>query len=390
MTLYYYYLFNYFTYTLVYFHKKIIIVIIIYTKRSKNLWLKKLKKFIPTHFQALSNGLNMSSDHCIGHIVEIKNVYAGISLLKLLHPHTQKLTKLSIGIPEDSNEAYADFPAFYPLLKTLKVNTSFSRSYLNTSDMIEVKVSFSISFVSLLEYLPFMRSLKTLYIELSMISELSDADLMQLRKCHTLQHLEIKREASTVIHTGFSKCYIPPFAISSKLESLSISCFALTSDPFKRKNNSLKTLKLCSCDISDDACVALVHFLQSPHCVLETFELYDPHHLQYGIPDKLLEGIGSSHTLRRCVLDRCSGSIVRHLVAGMKKSKSQSCLEELTVICSSCSEYDYEYFNKLIRVVNKRNTITLLNLNYFFEEFVRNHDIRSSLTVHTNCSYTSL
>ena len=36
--------------------------------------------------------------------------------------------------------------------------------------------------------------------------------------------------------------------------------------------------------------------------------------------------------------DHCSGSIVRHLVAGMKKSKSQSCLEELTVICSSCSD----------------------------------------------------
>ena len=246
------------------------------------------------HFQALSNGLNMSSDHCIGHIVEIKNVYDGISSLKLLHPHTQKLTKLSIGIPEDSNEAYTDFPAFYPLLKTLKVNTSFSRSYLNTS---EVKLIFSISFVSLLEYLPLMRSLKTLYIELSMISELSDADLMQLRKCHTLQHLEITREASSVRYTGFSKCYIPPFAISSKLKSLSISCFALTSDPFKRKNNSLKTLKLCSCDISDDACVALVHFLQSPDCVLETFELYDRHHLQYGIPDKLSEGIGSSRTL---------------------------------------------------------------------------------------------
>ena len=111
--------------------------------------------------------------------------------------------------------------------------------------------------------------------------------------------------------------------------------------------------------------------------------------MQYGIPDKLSEGIGSSRTLKRCVLDRCSGSIVKHLVAGMKKSKSRSRLEELTVICSSyCPEYDYEYFNELIRVVNEYNTISLLNLNDFFEELVRD-DIRSSLTIHTNCSYTS-
>ena len=83
----------------------------------------------------------MSSDQCIGHIVVMKNVYAGISLLKLLHLHTQKLTELSIGIPEDSDEAYIDFPVFYPLLKTLKMKTNFSQSYLKTS---EVKISFSI------------------------------------------------------------------------------------------------------------------------------------------------------------------------------------------------------------------------------------------------------
>ena len=80
---------------------------------------------------------------------------------------------------------------------------------------------------------------------------------------------------------------------------------------------------------------------------------------------------------------------MRHLVAGMKKSESQSCLEELTVICSSCSEYDYEYFNELIRVANEHNTISLLKLDNFFEEFIQNHNIRSSLTIHTNCSYTS-
>ena len=258
---------------------------------SNRLWLLDNEKFSASihtfqeHFQAFSYGLNMSSDQCIGHIVVMKNVYDGISSLKLLHPHTQKLTQLSIGIPEDSDKAYTDFPLFYPLLKVLEVKPSFSGSYLKTS---EVNTSFSISFVSVLENLPFMWSLKMLCIELPMISEVADANLKQLRKCHTLQRLEIKREASTVRYTGRSKgCHIPPFAISSQLESLCVSCFALTSDPFTQEVISLKALKLCSCEIPDNACVVLICFLQSPHCVLETFELYDPHHLQYGIPDMI-------------------------------------------------------------------------------------------------------
>ena len=102
-----------------------------------------------------------------------------------------------------------------------------------------------------------------LCIELSMIFEVSDADLKQLRNCHTLQQLEITCERSYSI---------PPFAISFKLESLSISCFNLTSDPFAQKKNSLKTLKLCSCGIPDDACDSLVCFLQSNHCVLNITE----------------------------------------------------------------------------------------------------------------------
>ena len=362
---------------------------------SNRLWLHDNENFNARmhtnqeHFQALSKGLNMSSDQCNGHIVVLKNVYAGISLLKLLHPHTQKLTELSIGIPEDSDEAYTDFPVFYPLLKTLKMKTGFSQSYLKTS---EVKISFSISFVSLLSILPSMSSLKMLCIELSMISEVSDTELKQLRNCHTLQHLEICCEASAVGYTGRSKgCRIPPFAISSKLESLSISCFALTSDPFAQKEISLKTLKLCSCEIPDVACTALVHFLQSPHCVLETFELSDPHRLQYGIPVKLLKEIGSNRTLKSCVLDCFRGSIVQHFVTGIKKNESPSHLEKLTVLCSGCCpEYDYEYYNELIRVANKHTAITKLKLNHDFKEFVRKHNIRDSLTIDTDCTCTYL
>ena len=352
---------------------------------SNRSWLLNTTKsdFKDEHFEALSKGLNMSSDQCssIGHIMVMEVMAEQIPLLHMLHPHTQKLTELSIGIPEDSDEVCTDFPVFYPLLKTLKVTTG----------------NFSKSFISLLENLPSMRSLKMLCIELLMISEVADAALKQLRKCRTLQHLEIKREASAVIYTGRSNsCCIPSFVISSKLESLSISCFALTSDPFTQKVISLKTLKLCSCEIPDVACIALICFLQSRHCVLETIEIFDPH-VQNSIPDELSEGIGSSRTLKHCVLDRCGssrkdrhGSIVRHLVAGMKKSKSHSCLEELTVICSSyCPEYDSKDFDELIRVANEHNTISLLKLDNYFEEFVQNHDIRSNLTIHTNCSYTS-
>ena len=153
----------------------------------------------------------------------------------------------------------------------------------------------------------------------------------------------------------------------------------------------MKTLKLCSCEIPDVACTALVHFLQSPHCVLETFELSDPHRLQYGIPVKLLKEIGSNRTLKSCVLDCFRGSIVQHFVTGIKKNESPSHLEKLTVLCSGCCpEYDYEYYNELIRVANKHTAITKLKLNHDFKEFVRKHNIRDSLTIDTDCTCTYL
>ena len=54
--------------------------------------------------------------------------------------------------------------------------------------------------------------------------------------------------------------------------------------------------------IPDDACTALVDLLQS----LETFELSHLHRLQCStdnIPKELWKGIGSSCTLKSCVLD---------------------------------------------------------------------------------------
>ena len=104
-----------------------------------------------------------------------------------------------------------------------------------------------------------MRSLKTLYIELPMISELSDADLMQLRKCHTLQHLEIKREASTVrnliIQDLASVIYLHlQFHLNWKAFVFPASHLLLTLLS-ERAQFSENIPKLCSCDISDDACV---------------------------------------------------------------------------------------------------------------------------------------
>ena len=336
---------------------------------SNRLWLldnEMLRGIVHTvqdHFQALSKGLNMSSNQCNGHIVVLRNVNSGISVLRLLHPHTQKLTELSIGIPNDSEESYSDFPSLYPLLKTLTVKT----------------FRFSKSFVSLVKNLPSMRSLKMLCLDLSI-----DTDLMQLRKCHSLQHLEFKGVARFNEHW-----YIPPFAISPKLESLSISCSTLGPDPFLRKPNSLKTLVFRSCEILDVACDTLIDFLQSTDCVLESFELYDPDHLQYGIPDKLLVAIGSSRSLKRCVLNRFSGSIVQHLVTGMKIISSQSRLEDLTVICSSfCRKLEQGYFDELILVVYEHNTITHLRLGSNFEESVRKCDTRDNLNIETDCLCT--
>ena len=349
---------------------------------SNKLWLLDNKKFVgknQEHFQALSKGLNMTSDQCTGHIATLENVYSGISVLKLLHPHTQKLSELGIGIHDDSDEEYSDFPSFFPLLKTLKVKTS-------TVSQFETP-RFAKSFVSFLENLPSMRSLKILCVELDTISKPADTVLKQLRECHSLEHLEIT--CINVRTVSDKSCQIPQFAISSKLESLTIARFELTFDPFLIENNSLKTLKLNSCKIPDDACDALVDFLQSSHCILETFELYDSDDLQYGIPDKLLVAIGSSRTLKRCVLDRFRGSIVQHFVTGMKNISSQSRLEDLTVICSSfCRDLEQEYFDELIRVVNKQNTITQLKLNDFFEDSVRKCDIRDTLNIKTDCIYT--
>ena len=355
---------------------------------SNRSWLlnSSLTDITCEHFKALGKGLKMSSDQCssIGHILVMNVNVKQIQWLGLLHPHTKKLTELIIVIHvhEDAIEAYTDFPAFYPLLKTLRVITSLSQN------------SFFKSFVMLLKSLNSMRSLENLFIEFWMVSEVEDIDLKQLKKCHRLQHLEIACDKRTI---RSSRCFCMPqilFSISSKLETLSISCFKLVSKPFTsmctRSGISLKTLNLTSCEIPDDASTALVRFLQSQHCVLETFKLSDPHQLQGITPDKLLlEGIGSSHTLKRCVLDGFNGSIVQHLVTGMKKNLSQSCLEELTVLCSSGPFIVPKYYDELIRLANEQlTTITRLNLTNHFKESVRNHDIRENLIIDTDCSFT--
>ena len=376
------------------------------------------------HFEALSKGLDMSSDQCssIGHIMVMEVNAEQIPLLYLLHSHTQKLTELSIlnfpfletedrpkaeasveaeviAKPEDSAETYiakvevsakpedsaetdiakvevsvsifTKFPKFYPLLKTLTVQTNSLKS-----------------FIPILRVLPSMSSLARHNIKLcpSMLFVQSDIDVDAdvLSECCT-QHLEI-----TWTDAEYGNCRMPLFAISSEVKSLSLSCLTLTSDHFTlKKQHSLNTLKLYSCMIPDDACTALVDLLQS----LETFELSHLHRLQCStdnIPKELWKGIGSSCTLKSCVLDGFHGLIVQYLVAGLEKNESLSRLEELTVLCSgfSLGKDDCDHYNELIRVVNKHTAVTNLKLTRDFKEFVRKHNIRDSLTIDTDCTYT--
>ena len=90
-----------------------------------------------------------------------------------------------------------------------------------------------------------------------------------------------------------------------------LSCFTLTPQFIQYENSTLKTLKLFSCEIpNNDACDALVRFLQSSHCVLETIEfnsqpLVESTTFCCEVPNEILKGIGSicSRTLKLCFLN---------------------------------------------------------------------------------------
>ena len=181
-------------------------------------------------------------------------------------------------------------------------------------------------------------------------------------------------------------CEFPTLSltISSKVECLDLSWLTLEPDFTQCEiSNCLKRLKLNSCKIPDDASTALVHFLQSPQCVLEEIILLlpDPYYYDTCSINKLVQETGSNCMLKYCALRCQDDSIVQHLVAGLKESERKSSLETLIVLCEYHVKNNCEHCDELIRVVNEHNTISLLRLSSKFEEFVRKHDIRENLNI---------
>lgn len=213
----------------------------------------------------------------------------------------------------------------------------------------------------------------------------------RLQACH-LKHLEMKARGYPTLS----------LTISHKLESLKLSCFSLTptlAQCVGMEHNALHTLELHYCTFPDDVHLALVHSLQSPHCVLEAIhcQLYTvgqihrnmPDHCR--IPDELVKGIGSCHSLKLFNLLNIVSSAIEHLVAGLKENNMKT-LEALTIVISkvfnpwkSCAQDDehFESFDELIRVVNEQSNITRIKLSNDFQKVIHDHrhNIRDDLII---------
>ena len=320
------------------------------------------------HFKALSAGLDISSDqYCsIGHIKRLIVWGNNIQWLHLLHPHTQKVTELFIQsvLPLEEKE-YSKFPLFYPLLNKVFVNGILQKGFL-----------------PLLQIIPSMNSLEKLYLWFEIRSDNMD-DISAIYK--QLQTCPVRHEITAYNNSSDFPSYL--LTISPNLEALQLFRLTLTPHLTQCEVSSLRILKINSCKIHDDACTALIHFLQSTQCVLEGFLLCTPdsdYRDRCSIPDKLVEAIGSSCTLKWCTIKGRDDSFVQHLVAGLKESKSRSCLlKALTVQCKYHAQrkVNCEHCNELINVVNEHNTIRLLQLSSSFKEFVGNCNIHDCLNI---------
>ena len=197
----------------------------------------------------------------------------------------------------------------------------------------------------------------------------------------------LKKKNGNTIH----RCTLP-FMISHKLESVKLCNFSLTSTWAQfvgKKSFSLHTLHLKSCIIPSDASTALIHSLQSPHCVLHTLELsnageYEDEIKYSRVPDTLL-GVLVSGSLKRCFLRLNDLSGIEHLISGLKGNNT---LEELWVLeeplLMSWNEnhyYNETEFRNLISVVNSNTSIKHLKLSYAYKNVSEKLNIRPSLKV---------
>ena len=239
------------------------------------------------HFKDLSNGLNISSAGNGGRIDKIRmvNIIADkLSFLLSLHPHTRTLSELTITYYGTFQLAkvYTKFSSYYPQLKVLRITTQFS-----------------VELMRLFEALTHLHSLQFLSISLqswpkdnqsaAIIDRLQDCQI----KLKQLKHLELISKSS------FYRCPLS-LMISNSLEFLKVHEFTLTPTLTRcvgLESSALKTLKLEACDIPEEASTALIHSLQSPHCVLQTFELTG-----VSVKPKLFDVLKSATSSLKCLI----------------------------------------------------------------------------------------
>ena len=308
------------------------------------------------YFTALSKGLNMSSEQSCnaGHIMKLIVYRNNIPWLHLLHPHTQRVTELFIQsvlhLEEDEQREYSKFPQFYPLLKNLLVNGILTKGFL-----------------PLLQVIPLLNTLEKLYLwfEVNAVWSKNMDDISAISK--QLQTCPVTHEITAYASSFDFPSYF--LTISPKLEVLQLFNLTVTpqvSQVTKCETSSLKILKIKSCKIPEAACTGLVHFLQSPQCVLEGFLLYSreyDYRDSSSIPFELVEAIASNCNLKWCAIKGFDDSFVQRLVAGLKKTKGQSRLEELTVLCEHHLKENCDCCHELIRVVNQQGSIKALQID---------------------------
>ena len=244
------------------------------------------------HFKDLSKGLDISLAGNGGRIdkIEMELVTADkLTYLVSLHPHTQTLSELNITCYATSisqlAKVYGKFPSYYPSLKVLRISAEFS-----------------VELMRLFEALPRMCSLQFLSISLQSwpvdrFAAIND----HLQECQTnLEHLTHLELVSGLWYgDGCSLSLV----ISKSLEYLMVHNFTLTPTLARcvgMKSFGLKTLKLDSCYIPKEACSALINALQSPHCVLQTFELTDGFGIS--VKPKLFEVLRTGTSSLKCLV----------------------------------------------------------------------------------------
>ena len=133
------------------------------------------------------------------------------------------------------------------------------------------------------------------------------------------------------------------------------------------EHSVLQTLALNNCDIPDDACTALVHSLQSPHCVLKTLTLasIEPEQSLVSIVTAIL---GNNCSLKRLILKDLSLSILSVPYPLSTDVVNNNNLQELKLTFAQSDHFDERGVYKLIEAVSKQSVIKKLKFPKHLEE----------------------